>query len=91
MPRFRLRLGTLVLLIVIIALAAALLVQQRRETALHSRLEAVEDEKEWSRLSFHRLEALRQKQINELRSQVARPTSDGQAPVRSQATDPKRK
>ena len=68
MPRVRLRLGTLALLIVIIALVVALFVQQRRESVLHARLRAVEDETEWERLRFRRLEASRQKQLNELRS-----------------------
>jgi hypothetical protein len=76
MPRLQLRLGTLVLLILIIALAVALLVGRRRETALHARLQAVEEEKEWARASFHRLQARQQRQINELRSQL-RPDPPG--------------
>jgi hypothetical protein len=84
MPRLRLRLGTLLILIVMIALAAALLVQQRRESALQARLRVVEDEKEWSRLSFRRQENFRQKQLNELRSQVTRQAGAGQDPSPNQ-------
>jgi hypothetical protein len=80
MPRMRFRLGTLALLIVIIALATALLVQQRRETVLRARVQALEEEKDWARMSFHRIEAFRKKQLNELRSQVARSSGDGREP-----------
>jgi hypothetical protein len=90
MPRLQLRLGTFALLIVIIALAAALLVQRRRDTTLHARLQAVEEEKEWARASFHRLQAVQQKQINELRSQVARTTGGSQEASRKQPFDPGR-
>lgn len=55
MLRPRLRLATLALLIVVIALATALLVQQRRETALKLRVQALEEETARDRLIFGRL------------------------------------
>jgi hypothetical protein len=87
MPRPQLRLATLALLIVIIALAAALLAQRRRETALNSRVQALEEEIAWNRLSSHRREAFQERQLNELRSQTAHTPKDGQDTSRNRPID----
>lgn len=97
MPRFRLRLATFGLLIVIIALAVALVVQQRRETALKARIQALEAEFDIERRVYkvesagerrvfdYQLFKLK-KQIDELRSKIARPSVKGKDTGLSQPT-----
>ena len=83
MPRFRLRLATLGLLIVIIALAVALVVQQRRETALNAHIQALEADSAVLQRVHERLIVTRQRQIDELRSKIARPSGEGKDVSRS--------
>jgi hypothetical protein len=80
MPRLQLRLGTVALLIIIIALAAALLVQWRRETVLNARMRVLESEnaRNLRILELYTVELTRQRQLNEVRFQIARPSGDGQ-------------
>ena len=88
MPRLRLRLSTLALLIVIIALATALLVQWRRERALKSHVQVLEAEIAQDRRILERIDPIhrailvrsefaRQRQVNELRAQIARLSGEG--------------
>ena len=98
MPRFRLRLATFGLLIVIIALAVALVVQQRRETALKARIQALEAEFDIERRVYKVESAgertgyeyqllILQKQIDELRSKIARPSVKGKDAGRAQTIE----
>jgi hypothetical protein len=79
MPRLRFRLATLALLIVIIALATAIFTQWRREIDLLLHVRVLETESARDQRILERLahEVARQRQLNEQRNQVARPSGEG--------------
>ena len=77
MRRFRLRLSTLGLLIAIIALAVALAIEQRRERVLTARVQVLEAVNARDQRIMERIEVTRRREVDELRSKLARFTGEG--------------
>jgi len=67
--------------VTLFGLVSAILVQgwraDRREAALRARLQVVEKQKAIARLALNELDAVRQQELNQLRSQVAQSSGRG--------------